>query len=153
MGNARLSSLAALLFLLAPSGVARSAPAAGAEELTVQAQADKTKVAQGEKLVFSVVVSGSIRQSPEIELGSMEGFKVVSSDQAHQVEVKHGRMTQTFVLTRTLAAETPGTHVIGPVQVKYQGKVYETQPIEIQVTEGAAPARRPPPKLEGGITL
>lgn len=149
MGNAGCRGLAALLLLAAP-GVARAAPA-GAEELTVQAQVDKTEVAPGEKVVFSITVSGAIRRSPELELGSMEGFQVVASDQAQQIEIKGGSMTQTFVLTYLLAAAVPGTHVIGPVRVKHEGKVYSTQPIEIKVTEGPAVPRRPP--LEGGITL
>ena len=108
-------------------------------------------MAQGEKVVFSVTVSGAIRQSPELELGGMEGFKVLSSDQAQQIEIKAGRMTQTFVLTYLLAAAVPGKHVIGPVRVRIRDKVYSTQPIEIQVTEGPAVPRSP--HLEGGITL
>ncbi len=142
-------ALPAFLYLSACPGAARAAPVG--EELTVQAKVDKTEAAQGEKLLFSVTVSGNIRQSPEIELGKLEGFQVVSSDQAQQIEVKGGRMTQTFVLTYLLAAAVPGTYVIGPVRVKYQGRVYETQPIQIKVTEG--PAASPRPQLEGGITL
>lgn len=142
--------LPALLLLLAFSGVARPAEAR-AEEITVQTRVDKTETAVGEKVVFSVTISGALRQSPELELGKLEGFKVVSSDRAQRIEVKRGRMTQTFVLTYTLAAVVPGTHVIGSVRVKHQGREYETQPIEVKVTEGPAVPRSPP--LEGGITL
>ena len=117
----------------------------------MQAQVDKTEVAPGEKLVFSVKVSGSIRQSPELELGPMEGFKVLSSNQAQQVELKGGRIRQSFVLTYLLAAATPGKHVIGAVRVRVGAKVYSTEPIEIHVKEGPALPRTP--ELEGGITL
>lgn len=150
MGSARRSALAALTFLLAAGGIARAAPA-GPEELTVEARVDKTEVSLGEKLLFSVVISGSIRRSPELEMEKLEGFEVVSTGQSQEVQIKGGRMRQTFVLTYTLAAAAAGTHTLGPVRVKHQGKAYSTQPIEIKVTEGPAAPRRP--LLEGGVTL
>jgi hypothetical protein len=55
---------------------------------------------------------------------------------------------------------------LGPVKVEYQGKVYQTQPIEVKVVEGRLgkhgkegkkerkPRHRPPvPGLEGGVVL
>ena len=124
---------------------------ARAEEITLQTRVDKTEAAVGEKILFSVTISGAVRQSPELELGKLEGFKVLSTDQAQQIEIKDGRMTQTFVLTYLLEATVPGTHVIGPVRVEHQGREYETQPIEVKVTEGPAVPHHP--HLEGGITL
>lgn len=151
MRNARRRTLAALcFFLLVASGIAEPAPAGG-EELAVQAQVDKMEVAQGEGVTFSVTISGVARGSPELELGKLEGFRVVSTGKSQEIQVKGGRMMQRFVLTYTLAATAPGTHTIGPVRVKHKGEVYTTEPIEIKVTEGPAAPRRP--KLEGGITL
>lgn len=122
----------------------------------MQAQVDKTEAAAGEKISFSVTITGIARGRPELELGSIEGFQVVSTGQSQEVQIKGGRMKQTFVLTYTLAATSAGTHTLGPVRVKHGGKVYETEPIEIQVTEGPpepepAPSRHP--QLEGGVVL
>lgn len=138
-------AVAAIGFLAA---VISQPPApAHAEEITLQTRVDKTEAAVGEMVVFSVTISGAVQQSPELELGTLDGFKVVSRDQAQQIEIKAGRMTQKFVLTVVLAPLSPGTRVIGPVRMRHEGREYQSQPIEIKVTEG------PPPQLKGGITL
>lgn len=123
-----------------------------AQEFTVQAQVDRTEVAPGEKLAFSVVIAGSVKTSPKVELGSFPGFDVLSSGQSHKLQVRAGQVEQSWTLTVTLAAREAGTHTLGPAKVEIQGKVLETQPIEVKVVEKAdAPVRSP--KLQGGVVL
>ncbi len=152
MGGRRVVSRRSLVRVLGFT-LCLAAPLAPAlaDEITVQAQVDKTQVAEGEKFLFSVIISGPIQGSPELEMGRLEGFEVVSTSQSQQVQLKGRRMEQTIVLTYTLAATAPGARILAPVRVEYQGRVYSTQPIEINVKEGPVPSQRP--HLEGGITL
>lgn len=152
VSSSRVSRFSSLLFLpLAAVLVVLSGPVHAEDELTLQARVDKTEVAVGEKFLFSVTISGPMQGSPELKMGSFEGFEVVSTAQSQQVELRGRKMEQTLVLTYTLAAKAPGARALKPVRVEYQGRVYDTQPIEIHVKEGPVHSERPP--LEGGFIL
>lgn len=141
--------------------------AANGEDFHVGAHVDKTEVGTGDIVTFAVTIAGPLRESPRVELSTFEGFQVVSTGQSQQLQVRAGQMRQTLTLTYTLAPTTPGTHTLGPVKVEYNGKVYETQPIEVKVVEGTskeetqvAPEQEeqqeePPraPRLQGGTIL
>lgn len=140
---------------------------AGGNELSVAAQVDKSEVATGQPLLFSVTIAGQLQETPKVDLTSFEGFQIVATAQSQQIQIESGRIRQALTLTYTLAPTTPGSHTLGPVKVEYQGQVYETQPIEVKVVEGplrkerrqpVKPSRqeRKPataPKLEGGMIL
>ncbi len=144
-------------------------PAFSAEELRVGAQVDRTEVATGQVLTYSITIAGPIQEPPKVELNRFEGFQVVSTGQSQQIQVGPRRTEQALTLTYSLAPTAPGTHTLGPVKVEYQGKTYETHPIVVKVVEGPAvpergpapqrrPSRRAPrqkkvPQLEGGVVL
>ena len=139
--------------LLVAAGGGR-AGAAQADDLEVTAHADKTEVAPGDRLVFSVTIAGPIRQNPKVDLPGFDGFRPVSTGQSQQIRVEKGRLMRSVTLTYALAAVEPGTQTLGPVKVTCSGRVYQTQPIEVQVLAGSDPRqRRERPKLEGGTIL
>ena len=137
---------------------------ADGNELSVAAQVDKTEVATGQPLLFSITIAGQLQETPKVDLTSFEGFQIVATAQSQQIQIERGQMRQALTLTYTLAPTTPGTHTLGPVKVEYQGEVYETKPIEVKVVEGrprqkesprrrAIPKRREGPELKGGVIL
>ena len=148
----RLAAAGILVFSLA-------SPVFSAEELHVSAQVDRTELRQGETLVFEIEISGPLRETPKIHLGKLEGFMLVSSGQSQQIRMGGAQMSQTLVLVYTLSALEAGTWTLGPVQVEYRGKNFETAPIEVKVLPG--PPRTPPakepehraPQLEGEVIL
>ena len=125
-------------------------PTVFSEEFAVSAQVDKTELAQGEALSYSITIAGPIREEPKVNLGAVKGFHIVSSSQSHQLSVRAGQIQRSVVLSYLLTPVEPGVHTLGPVKVTYRGKVYETQPIEVKV---AGRAGAPRPKLEGGVIL
>ena len=137
-----------------------SAPAF-ADQLSVQAQVDRSEVKEGERLTFSVTITGPIRGTPKLQLGSLEGFQVVSTGQSQQIQMRGNEINQALTLTYVLAPTQTGTYTLGPVKVEYQGQAYETQPIQVKVTPGPAgripkskqPSPRQLPELEGGVVL
>lgn len=128
--------------------------AVSAEDLKVAAQVDKNEVAPGELLTYAVTIAGPLKESPKVHLTSFEGFRVVATAQAQQIQVEKGQPRQSLTLTYTLAPIEPGVHKLGPVKVEYQGTSYETQPIEVTVAAGS-PEKKPArsPQLEGGTVL
>ena len=134
------------LFLVGILGPAFASP------LEIQAKVDKTVVETGQIVTFSVTIAGSLKESPKVEFNSFEGFRVISTGQAQQIKVDKGEIKQALTLTYSLAPTTPGTHTLGPIKIEYQGKVIETEPIEIKVIEGKR-KKKLRPRLKGGIVL
>ena len=138
-----------------------SVPVLAADPLSVQAQVDRSEVKEGERLTFSVTITGPIREPPKLQMGSLEGFQVVSTGQAQQIQMRGNEINQALTLTYLLVPTERGTFTLGPVKVEYQGQTYETQPIQVRVAPG--PAGRIPkskqssprrlPELEGGVVL
>jgi hypothetical protein len=146
-----------LIPTVVPSPAGAEAPR---QTLVVGAHVDKTEVATGETLTFRVTMMGPIRISPKVRLTSFEGFQIISTGQSQQIQIRQGRTETTLTLSYLLAPVTPGTHTLGPVKVEFQGKVYETKPIEVTVVPGhqrnspkleSKPSEEP--VLEGGVIL
>ncbi len=136
-------------------------PPASAEDLKVAAQVDKKEVAAGELLTYAVTIAGSFKEPPKVELTRFEGFQVVATSQAQQIQIEKGQPRQSLTLIYTLAPTGLGIHKLGPMKVEYQGHLYETQPIEVTVVAGSSEKKSPsvperparPPQLEGGTIL
>ena len=143
----RLALVGILLFASHPDLLA----SAFADQLSVQAQVDRSELKVGETLTFAVTIGGPIREPPKLELTSLEGFQVVSTGQSQQIQMHGNEINQALPLTYVLAPTGAGTYTLGPVKVEYQGRTYETQPIQIKVVGGPPPRRLP--KLEGGVIL
>ena len=140
-------------------------PVFAAEELKVAAQVDKSRVPAGEPFTFSITIAGSIQETPKVQLTAFDGFEILSTGQSQSIQIRSGQVRSTLTLSYTLAPTTPGTHTLGPVKIEYQGKEYQTPPIEVTVLPGNSlpkrkrePRRRPipepeQPQLEGGTIL
>ena len=144
--------LAAEFLLFAPPVIAAE------EEVSVSARVDRSEVPVGEKLLFEIVISGPIRETPKVQIEKLEGFKVVSTGQSQQVRVQSGKVSQTLLLSYTLLAAEAGTRMLGPVKVEVQGRKFETRPVEVKVTPGPAEppdqkASPPPEQMKGEVIL
>lgn len=152
VGVRRPAGLSHTALMLAAFLCARPCGAAlAAEELSIVAQVDKSQVQTGEPLLFSLTIAGSLKQAPKVRLNAFEGFQVLATGQSQQIQIENGRTRQSLTLTYTLAPLSPGKHTLGPVKVEYEGKVYETQPVEVTVAEPPAASSRP--ELKGGVIL
>lgn len=131
-----------------------------AAELDLSAQVDRQQLRPGERLIYAVTLVGAIRGTPRLELNEFKGFSVIATGQSEQIRVQSGQTQKALTLTYTLSPMAPGTYLLGPARVEYEGKVYATEVIEIQVVEDGEqtvpPARGNPrkaPALRGGVVL
>ena len=146
------------VWLLFPLLLVPALSSAAEEEVSVSARVDKLEIPVGEKLLFEIVISGPIRGTPQVEIGKLEGFKVVSTGQSQQVRVQSGKVSQTLSLHYTLSAVEAGTRTLGPVKVEIQGKQFETRPVEVKVVPGPVEppeekASPQPERAEGEVIL
>ncbi len=111
-------------------------------ELNFNATVDRTTVGLGETFTLNVLVSGeNIGNVPSPKLPDMPDFNILgrSSSQSTNISFINGKMTQQSSINYiyTISPKRIGKLVIGSCKIDYQGKTYETQPIEIEVVKGA----------------
>ncbi len=81
----------------------------------------------------------------DLQLPSMPNFDILmgpSTSQSSSFQMINGQTTQsvTFSYTFILRAKGEGTFTIRPASIKVDGKVYESNELEIQVVKGQAPS-------------
>ncbi|MCX7994846.1 MAG: BatD family protein [candidate division WOR-3 bacterium] len=130
-----------------------------AGELNFTASVDRTTVGLGETFTLNVSVSGeNISGVPSPKLPDLPDFNILgrSSSQSTSISFINGRMTQQTTITfiYTLSPKKLGKFMIGPCRIDYQGKAYETQPIQIEVVKGTTQPSPPsvtPPRATGSV--
>lgn len=152
------------LALLLPALAARAA------ELQFSASVDQTTVGLGEQFQLTLTVQGEdMLSAPAPSLPALPDFSVLgsSSSQATNISIIGGQMKKeaTVSFIYALSANKLGTLTIPPCKLTYQGREYQSQPIQITVVKApqgrAAPApgqpgmvpSRSPIALEGNLFL
>ena len=154
-------------FLLAGLFAVASPPSSNEPQITVSSQVDKTQVAAGEPITFSVTIAGPLATEPKVTLPSFEGFRVVSTGQSQSVRWQGGVQQRSVTLQYLLLPAEAGKYTLGPVVVEHDGQTYKTTPIAVEVTDEEAgphsglslrpeegqPPRPKRPPLRGGTVL
>lgn len=124
-------------------------------ELNFSATVDRTTVGIGETFTLNVTVSGeNIGNVPTPELPDMNSFNILgrSSSQSTNISFINGKMSQQITINfiYTVSPKKIGKFTIGACKINYQGKTYETQPIEIEVIKGTTQAPPSPAPSQPG---
>ena len=115
---------------------------ARADDLTMEASLDRSRVTVGEAVTLTVILSsqGSV---PTPNLPTPDGFDVVgrTSSTSTSISIVNGAMTTTRKVSYiySLQANREGRFTIGPATVDYQGKTYRSQSMNLEVTRSANP--------------
>ena len=150
--------------------IALVAGVAVAADLEFSASVDQTTVGLGDQFQLTLTVQGEDMLSvPSPALPPLPDFNVLgsTSSQATNISIMNGQMKKqaTVNFIYVLSAKHLGKATIPPCKLTYQGKEYESQPIEITVVKasqgravpmpsqpGAGPSRAQVP-LEGNLFL
>lgn len=113
------------------------------QDLSVEASVDRDRLGLDEQLTFTVTVSGnSIDAVSEPTLPVMRDFTVIgrTSSSSSQINIINGRLStsRTLQYIYGLQPRAGGQSVIGAATITYKGKTYRTQPITVQVVQGAS---------------
>jgi hypothetical protein len=128
-----------LLIVVALAALLVTSPA-HADDITVSAAVDRTRVELNGRLGYSITVEGTSRSVPEPTLPELEpAFSVYSSGTSTNMSWVNGRMSSSKTWSFTLVPQQTGPFTIGPAEVEFGGAVYRTEPIEVEVV-GSAPA-------------
>lgn len=113
-------------------------PFIAGQELTFTASVEQTTVGLGDAFTLDVTVSGeNIGSIPQPELPDLPDFNVLGQSQSQSTNISfiNGKLTNqsTINFIYTLTAKKIGKSTINPCRLKYKDKIYETQPVEIEV--------------------
>lgn len=103
------------------------------QDISIIANVDHNIVELGETINFSISVSGSVRSISKPSLPDLSDFDVYSSGTSSNISIVPGAVSYQTDYSYVLVPRKVGTFVIGSAKVKYKGKEYSTQPIQIKV--------------------
>ncbi|MEW6088200.1 MAG: BatD family protein [bacterium] len=125
----RLRRVKILLFLLALVPVKIFA-----QEISISAVVDNNKAALDDLIVLTINISGNVSSIPNPTLPKLQDFHVYSSESSQNVSIINGKMSVTTSFNYVLAPKKEGKFVIGPVELSFRGRVYKTEPINVEIT-------------------
>ncbi len=130
---------------------------AAAQDLTLRAYVDRTRVAVNEDFSLTVELSGSAAQrAPQPERPSLEAFAVfMGTSTSMSTQIINNRISFSRAFTHRFIATREGRYQIPAVTLHYQGKVYRSDPITIEVVKAgtSAPGGRRQPAPGAGSDL
>lgn len=119
-----------------------------ADDLIVEAHVDKTVVGLGQQFTLNVQLSGKGANSADPELPRMDEFAVyIGSSSSQNIQFINGKMSVSKTLSYYFQANAVGMFEIGAVKVVQKGKIYQSDPISIEIQKTAMSAQ-PSPKKE-----
>lgn len=140
-----------------------SYPASGyCQEISVSSEVDKDQLTQAEylTLTITVTVSGKLKKTPKVELPDLTDFEILSRKSSQDLSVRLGETFYSSRFSFILQPKSIGKLTIGSARMRYRKRVYETEPIVIEVLPAGPERPTPPekeerkvPRLEGGILI
>ena len=88
-------------------------------QLDVRTSVDRSRVAVGEEVLFTLSASGRSTAAFRADVPPIDGFALVERRERTDVIPAGGQVTRVYTLELQLRAEQVGTWTIGPVQVDH----------------------------------
>ena len=108
-----------------------------ADSISVSASIDRKFVKIGNTIRLTVSILGT-QATTQPELPDIQGFQTRYVGPSTRVSFLNGRMSAAISHNYSLAAIEFGKHTIAPISVTFDGKTYQTLPINVEVLRGEA---------------
>ncbi|MCP4542343.1 MAG: protein BatD [Chloroflexi bacterium] len=130
-----------------------ASPALAQDDITFTASVNRNTISTDETLTLQLTLAGAFSGANQPQLPPLEGFAVVGTSQSSQFSIVNGKTTSQVVFTYRLQPTQIGTLTIPAIPVQMGGRTYQTDPVTIEVTQGAAPqAQQPAPETPADTT-
>lgn len=120
--------------LVALATLVAGGPRAWAAGLT--ATVDRAQASVGEQITLSVTVDGS--RSAEPTLPDLAAFEIHGRGHSAQVQLINGHMSSRVAYNYALLPKRAGTFTIGAARVEVDGKIYQSDPFTVTITNTPA---------------
>ena len=110
--------------------------ALNANEISLSASISKQKTFVNDRINYEVSMQGNIPQQINVDLPNLKDkFEIIGSSESTSFSIINGKIdrSETYTITYLLAPNKSGELVIPPSSADFDGKEYETQPIQISV--------------------
>ena len=112
---------------------------------------DRTTLSTGEMLTLTIVVNDANASAPGMPM--LDGFQIVNTSKSSQLSIINGKISSLATYNYVLQPTRSGSLTIPGIPVTVDGQTYTTQPVTIEVTQGAAPARPAQPAAAPDASL
>ncbi len=114
-----------------------------AEEVRVTAAVNKRAVTVGEEVRLSIRVTGQSMNLQAPRLPKLDGIDTYYTGRASHITFINGVSTSNVEFSYTLIPQRPGNYHLNAIEVSVGPKVFQTEPIAIDVTGSQAPSAVP----------
>ena len=105
----------------------------------ITAQVDRTSLSLDGQVQLTVIVSGEFSTLPTPNLTGLEEFVIIGNSTSQQTSIINGQISAKGIFTFLLQPLREGDLAIPPITVAIDGQIYQTEPIEIQVSASSSP--------------
>jgi hypothetical protein len=105
-----------------------------ADVISFNASVDKKTVALNDSFIYSITISGDGRNLPEHQIENMFEFNRFGTSTSQSMTIVNGKSNVSITYKYTLGPKRTGKFTIPSATIKYNGKTYSTESIEIEIT-------------------
>lgn len=116
-----------------------------AQDATLRAEVDRTRITLDEQLLLEVTIEGKFRSVDEPARPPLEDFDVYQRGRSQGMQIVNGDFTASTTFTYVLVPKREGSFTIGSFVTKLGGKELRSAPIAITVGGGAGVRGAPSP--------
>jgi len=121
-----------------------------AQNISIRAAVNKTKMGVGDQAVLTLTVKSSSRSVPTPKIPKIKGFSVYASGNSSQFSMNGRSISASKVYNYTLVPTGTGTFTIPAISVSMKGKAASSAPLKIQVVQGKVQAQKRGGRIPAG---
>lgn len=116
-----------------------------AQATPVRAEVDRDTISTDETVTLSITILGTDASRPSLPV--LDGFQIAGSSTSSRLSIVNGVTSSEAIYSYVLRPTRAGELVIPAITVSVGGQSYNTEPITVEVTQGATPSQ---PSSPGG---
>ncbi|MEW6097094.1 MAG: BatD family protein [bacterium] len=106
-----------------------------AQDISFEASVDRHVLGINDQLTLSVSISGgNLGGIPSPQLPPLKGFDIVNSYRSQSISIVNAQVSTSLEIKYVLVPKDTGKFTIPPIILNYRDKLYQTTPIDIEVT-------------------
>ncbi len=114
------------------------------DEITFTAAVDRTTISTGDTVQLQLTLAGAVSAAAQPQLSGLLDFVVVNSSQSSQFQIINGVTSAQILFSYQLRPTQTGPLTIPAIAIDVDGQRLETEPITVEVVQGAVASPTPP---------
>ncbi len=125
-------------------------------ELQLTATVDRRSLALNQAFTYTVEISGDkakvVKSDPKLADISEFALYMGSSGTSQNIQIINGKMSVSKSISTSYVANKAGTFQIPPAEIEFDGVIYRTDPIAIQIQQQSSAPRSVPKDRQGAAS-